>query len=1049
MKRSSWYLILISNLLFGGLCYSHSIKHNINDHHPPERYLKSTERMTSKFHRADLFSEKLNTVICDSLRRMLHEKRGADLLQFLKQSVQEITPSSFTVPPKRTSPITSHIVTDTIQPAWVRHYGSGLSPSLEISTDIKVDATGNVYMVGLGTNSSFESDLLIIKYDANGNEAWHSRYDPGPLEEAGALQVYIDSVGNVYAAGIAGTSGHYDYLTLKYNENGELLWSARYNGLGNQDDQLSAIAVDGSGNVFVTGRSVGLGTSDDYATVKYDPSGNELWVVRYDGFLNSDKAVDIALDKHGNIYVTGSSYDSSYYQHNDFVTIKYDSNGIEQWQTRYNGYGSSYDVAVNIALDDSGYIYVAGNCSDSSNYYYNYAVVKYNSLGMFEWTTHYNGPDSLNNQVVAMVLDKTANVYVTGTSERKYATVKYNVEGQFQWEALYESAAYQGCEAVDLTLDPSGNIFVTGTIWSSDTTSWDFATVKYNSSGIEQWVAMYDGPEGYMMAELAAGIGIDSYGNIYVSGGSAFDIATVKYANSGAEQWVRRWGDIGSSNDYAVALAVDSSGNSYVTGYSAEGLYSCDILTTSYDPLGNQRWLARYNSGTNTFDMPTAIAVDLAGNVCVTGSSTIKYNSSGSQQWVNAFSGVYGECANSLTIDGEGNVYVAGSDFLLIKHYPNGSEQWRITHDYEGDKEANYVMTDDSGSVYVVGATTGGLVTTCIADSCWCDFPLDECCNWICHTNDNSVILIAKYNSLGQEQWSAAYGIDNEMSDVPVGLGIDASGHVYVMGCSYNGDPNFDMDYLAIKYTNSGESLWVARDRYYASYHFQARAGAVDPFGNVYVTGWCTVKFDSNGNLQWSVNNNLNIYGATDITIDRSGNICTIGQAYVDGDVSIVTGNYNTDGNALWRANFNAEAIADAYDDPCAVAVDGSNNVYVAGNSTYGIIGNVYSLVKYEQPMVGVVEDRAIFPNKFLLSQNYPNPFNPSTTIRFELPKESFVTMKVYNVLGQEVTTLVNEKREAGRYEVEYNASGLTSGVYFYRLQAGKFIETNKLMLLR
>jgi hypothetical protein len=97
----------------------------------------------------------------------------------------------------------------------------------------------------------------------------------------------------------------------------------------------------------------------------------------------------------------------------------------------------------------------------------------------------------------------------------------------------------------------------------------------------------------------------------------------------------------------------------------------------------------------------------------------------------------------------------------------------------------------------------------------------------------------------------------------------------------------------------------------------------------------------------------------------------------------------------------------------------------------------------------GIRENSDEIPAKFILYQNYPNPFNPLTTIRFELPKESHVTLKVYNMLGQEVAILVNEKREAGRYQVEFNASCYSNGVYFYRLQTCDYIETKKLLLIK
>ncbi|MFH0735499.1 MAG: T9SS type A sorting domain-containing protein [bacterium] len=87
--------------------------------------------------------------------------------------------------------------------------------------------------------------------------------------------------------------------------------------------------------------------------------------------------------------------------------------------------------------------------------------------------------------------------------------------------------------------------------------------------------------------------------------------------------------------------------------------------------------------------------------------------------------------------------------------------------------------------------------------------------------------------------------------------------------------------------------------------------------------------------------------------------------------------------------------------------------------------------------------------NSFILNQNYPNPFNPSTTFSFSLPEKEFVTLKIYDVLGKEITTLVNEELNAGSYKNDWNAANLSSGIYFYRLQAGKFSETKKLMLVK
>jgi len=88
-------------------------------------------------------------------------------------------------------------------------------------------------------------------------------------------------------------------------------------------------------------------------------------------------------------------------------------------------------------------------------------------------------------------------------------------------------------------------------------------------------------------------------------------------------------------------------------------------------------------------------------------------------------------------------------------------------------------------------------------------------------------------------------------------------------------------------------------------------------------------------------------------------------------------------------------------------------------------------------------------PDFFLLKQNYPNPFNPSTIISWQLPETKFVTLKIYDVMGNEVASLINEEKQAGNFEVEFNATILSSSTYFYRLQAGSYVETKKMVLIK
>ena len=162
---------------------------------------------------------------------------------------------------------------------------------------------------------------------------WVARYN-GPwnfMDEARAIAV--DDAGNVYVTGGSdGVGIGLDYATIKYNSAGQQQWVARYNGPVNGVDEADAIAVDSSGNVYVTGRSPGAGTADDYATIKYNSSGQEQWVARYNGPGNyTDQAYAIAVDSFGNVYVTGTSDSGGQGTNYDYLTIKYNSNGQEQW----------------------------------------------------------------------------------------------------------------------------------------------------------------------------------------------------------------------------------------------------------------------------------------------------------------------------------------------------------------------------------------------------------------------------------------------------------------------------------------------------------------------------------------------------------------------------------------------------------------------------------------------------------------------------------------------------------------------------------------------
>jgi len=576
---------------------------------------------------------------------------------------------------------------------WVQRY-NGPGNDRDGANAIAVDGSGDVYVTGSSYGSGTSSDYATIKYNTNGVEQWVQRYNGPGNDRDGANAIAVDASGNVYVTGWSGGSGtFYDYATIKYNTNGVEQWVQRYNGPGNDWDEANAIAVDGSGNVYVTGRSYGLGTSSDYATIKYNTNGVEQWVQRYNGPGNDrDGANAIAVDGSGNVYVTGSSYGSG--TSSDYATIKYNTNGVEQWVQRYNGPGNDYDEAYAIAVDASGNVYVTGG-SGGSGTFYDYATIKYNTNGVEQWVQRYNGPGNSDDWATAIAVDISGNVYVTGGSygsgtSRDYATIKYNTNGVEQWVQRYS-----GDESIAIAVDASGNVYVTGSSQSYGfSILTDYATIKYNTNGVEQWVQRYNGPGNDY--DGARAIAVDGSGNVYVTGssygsGTSSDYATIKYNTNGLVQWVQRYNGPGNFYDYAHAIAVDLSGNVYVTGGSAGSGTSDDYATIKYNTNGLVQWVQRYNGPGNSDDWATAIAVDISGNVYVTGRSqsygfsiltdyaTIKYNTNGVEQWVQRYNGPGNDYdgARAIAVDGSGNVYVTGysvgsgwSIYTTIKYTP-------------------------------------------------------------------------------------------------------------------------------------------------------------------------------------------------------------------------------------------------------------------------------------------------------------------------------------------------------------------------------------------
>jgi len=258
-----------------------------------------------------------------------------------------------------------------------------------------------------------------------------------------------------------------------------------------------------------------------------------------------------------------------------FISIIINSSDCQvqmEWQAHYFGPGNG-DFPTSMTID--GNVYITGRSSNTINSF-DYATVKYSASGVELWSARYGGQQNRGAIAYSIAADRFGNAYVTGiapvssSGPGKTTTIKYNQSGQQCWVRIYYGQYYYSADnGNSIATDYNANIYVTGISFSTNSGA-DYTTIKYDSSGSLQWIAYYDGNYGQDWAKY---VKVDDFGNVYVTGSSRFhgdttnyDIATVKYNSSGIQQWAVRYNGPGNGGDSATGFAVDNNGNVYVTG---------------------------------------------------------------------------------------------------------------------------------------------------------------------------------------------------------------------------------------------------------------------------------------------------------------------------------------------------------------------------------------------------------------------------------------------------------------------------------------------------
>jgi hypothetical protein len=388
------------------------------------------------------------------------------------------------------------------------------------------------------------TELLVEKYDINGNRLWGASVKD--VVNASGKVITTDAAGNVYVAGLGeyqsqpgtGCNGLFRFIAAKYSPTGQRQWIAYFN-IGNNCDGIGGIGVDAEGNSYISGS-----TGDDHlgpdVTIKYDPNGKQLWAAKLN-IVQTHFVSGLALDKSANVYITGTSGDNGAFT-DDAYTAKYDTNGNLLWKDVYlpGNPGTVLSENAAIALDAAGNAYVAGSYQPivgASNGPSTAYVIKYGVTGNRVWVaTHQTAgsPDGGGDFPSAVALDGQGNVYATGRwvssasfpQISDFSTLKFNSSGTLRWQRRYTSEGSADSEAVGLGVNSNGDVYVTGKSTSTTGAGEDFATLKYDTSGNQLWLARYDGP----------GHGDDTPANLVLDGGDVI-IAGTSIGSGTGQDW--------------------------------------------------------------------------------------------------------------------------------------------------------------------------------------------------------------------------------------------------------------------------------------------------------------------------------------------------------------------------------------------------------------------------------------------------------------------------------------------------------------------------------
>ena len=726
---------------------------------------------------------------------------------------------------------------------------------------IELDSSNNIYITGdIKRNETEDTDAFLAKFDNTGNQLWYITWG-GDYVDAGT-GIAFDSSGNVYMGGSTSCFGPFvpnaNWFLTKFDNAGNQLWN--YSWGTNQGEWGGKVAVDSSDYIYYIGSTWGHGgPSANVGLVKFSSAGVIQWE-RYWGPGGYDSPADLAIDSSDNIYIVAAS-DTRGLGGRDAALIKYNSAGTLQWDTAWGSTG--YDQPRGIALDNLGNIYITGMTDSFGVGDYDIFVAKYNGVPNQLWNFTWGG---INSDIARdLVLDTSNNIYIGGFTESFGAgssdilSIKFDSSGIQQWNKTWGGVDYEECFGIKI--DSSNNTYLTGQVNSFNAITTNAFILKYNDTGVEEWYKTWDGESKDECQKLA----FDSIGNYYLAGDSKIfgkgggDAIVIKYDPSGIHQWNVTWG--GDETEETTSIAIDSYDDIYITG-----------STESFGPGDSSAFL-------------------------------LKYNSFGDLLWNHTWGGNYVESGAGIAFDSSGDVYLGGStssfgpsvpdaNWFLTKFDNAGIQLWNYSWGTNQGEWGGIIAIDSSDYIYFIGSTWG-------------------------HGGPSANAGLVKFNSSGDIEWARYWGIGGY--DSPRDIVIDSSDNIYfIVGSDNRGFGGRDV--ALIKYNSAGTKQW---DTAWGSTGYDDPKGiTLDNLGNIYITG--------------------------------------ITDSFGEGDYDIMTLIFDEYGSIKWTEIFGFKEDDEAYD----IKFDSLNNLFIGGHTkSFGTGSGDILLLNYEidliPPVISIIDPLA------------------------------------------------------------------------------------------